>query len=517
MRYRMVYDAGSRALKCAIADESNNIIGIKKIFPEISVTEDGFGRSCNSVTFWNDLISLTRTTIKKAKINPKDIRFISACGIRPSCVFTDEENEALFIASAFDGRGIDVAEEIDTEFEEISGKSFYESTGHFPSLLFPHAKFGWIKANPYCLDEGKFITQYLPMESWILVRMGGEPHVNITSAAESGFFDLSSRFWHNGWYDVLDLPEEFFPPPVVSGEIIGNVSEEIQYKLGVSSETELVAGLPDTQSALLASGCVRTGSIGAVLGSTAPVQALTEELIIDADQRTWSSLYVVKNLCDAYIIEPNTGMTGQILIWAANLYAPSKLSSLNDKFNYIQNRYVEWDAHEKSISVDELKEQAVYAFLGPSPLAQSKTELGNAQFHLPTPGGVEEITSSQNAFIAAVYDNILFAVMRNIDYAKEIGQIKTPYYSVTGGASRSEILCQRFADITGTPFSRLGSHEASIKGLLMLCDIADGKITSLEDLDVYYKDHLQTIQPRKDMREKLISKYKTWERIRISP
>jgi sugar (pentulose or hexulose) kinase len=512
----MVFDAGSRALKCAIADESNTIIGIEKVVPDVTVTEDGFGRSYNPSTFWDDLLALTKRTIESAKIVPKDIRYISACGIRPSCVFTDDDNKALFIASAFDGRGIDVADEVDMEFEEHSGKSFYESSGHFPSLLFPHAKFGWIMENPGCIIDGKVITQYFPMGSWILVRFGGEPHSNITSAAESGFFDLESKLWHDAWYDTLDLPEMFFPPPVESGEIIGNVSEEIQEQLGLSSETELVAGLPDTQAALFASGCVRTGSIGAVLGSTAPVQGLTDELFIDSEMRTWSSLYVIKNICKSYIIEPNTGMTGQILTWAANLYAPTGISNLDDKFSYIQDQYSKWDTHENAITEDEVSEQAIYALLGPSPLAQSKTELGNGQFHIPTPGGVEEITTSQAAFIGAVYDNILFAVMRNIDYAKEIGNIKSPYYSVTGGASRSRTLCQRFADLAEAPFTRLESHEASIQGLFILCDIADGKIQSQTDLEEYYSHHLQKLQPRKDMKSKLELKYKTWDRIRIN-
>ncbi|MHA1110746.1 MAG: FGGY family carbohydrate kinase [Promethearchaeota archaeon] len=513
MQYRMVFDAGSRALKCAIADESNNIIGIEKFFPEVNVTEDGFGRSCNASTYWDDLLDLSKKTIKTTGIDPKLIRYISACGIRPSCVFTDDENKPLFIASAFDGRGIDVADEVDMEFEERSGKSYYESSGHFPSLLFPHAKYGWIKENPNCIEDGKTISQYFPMGSWILVRFGGEPHASYTSAAESGFFDLETRLWHDAWYDALNLPEGFFPPPVASGEIIGNVSEEVQTKLGLSAETELVSGLPDTQAALLASGCVKKESIGAVLGSTAPVQGITDGLFIDPEMRTWTSLYTVKNICDAYIIEPNTGMTGQILTWAANLYAPVKTSTLDEKFAFIQDQYTKLDVHENSISEDEVNEQAVYALLGPSPLAQSKTELGNGQFHLPTPGGVDEIQSTQSAFIGAIYDNILFAVMRNIDYAKEIGNIENPYYSVTGGASRSETLCQRFADLAGSPFSRLESYEASIQGLFILCDIASSKITSLEELDINYKDTLQILHPRRDMNEKLKLKYKTWNRL----
>ncbi len=138
------------------------------------------------------------------------------------------------------------------------------------------------------------------------------------------------------------------------------------------------------------------------------------------------------------------------------------------------------------------------------------------QFHLPTPGGVDEIRSSPSAFIGAVYDNILFAVMRNIEYAKEIGNIENPYYSVTGGASRSETLCQRFADLADSPFSRLETYEASIQGLFILCDIAEGKISSLDTLEDYYSTHLQKIHPRENMKGKLELKFKTWDRIRVN-
>jgi len=513
--YRMVFDAGSRALKCAIADESNKIIAIEKIYPDVQVTEDGFGRSCNSSTFWEDLLKLTQKTIRTAKVSPKNIRYISACGIRPSCVFTDGNNNALFIASSFDGRGIDVADEIDMEFEERSGKSFYQSSGHFPSLLFPHAKYGWIKQNPDCIEEGKQITHYFPTDSWILVQFGGEPHVNIVSAAESGFFDLNMRYWHDAWYDILDLPEDFFPPPVASGEIIGNVSEKIQTQLGISSETELVAGLPDTQAALLASGGIHDEVIGAVLGSTAPVQAITKNLIIDSEQRTWSSLYMIKNLCNSYILEPNTGMTGQILTWAANLYSPSDKLDMEDKFLYIQNQYERWDSHERSISFDEVNERAVYASLGPSPLAPTKTEIGPGIFLFPSPGGVEEVINTPDAFISAVYDNILFAVAKNINYARQIADFKHPIYCITGGASRSKVLCQRFADLVGSPFFHMELPEASIQGLFMLCEIAANNISTASDMNNYYESSLHTLSPRVDMKEKLELKYRTWDRIRL--
>jgi hypothetical protein len=51
MSYRMVYDSGSKALKCAIADADGQINAIETIYPEVIQSEDGFGRNLNKLTF----------------------------------------------------------------------------------------------------------------------------------------------------------------------------------------------------------------------------------------------------------------------------------------------------------------------------------------------------------------------------------------------------------------------------------------------------------------------------------
>jgi sugar (pentulose or hexulose) kinase len=107
MEYRMVFDSGSKALKCAIADENNKIISIESLKPEIIRSEDGFGRTCNPDHYWENLLKLAETAIKKANINPHDIRYITSTAIRPSCVFSDSDFNPLYIGASFDIRGID--------------------------------------------------------------------------------------------------------------------------------------------------------------------------------------------------------------------------------------------------------------------------------------------------------------------------------------------------------------------------------------------------------------------------
>ena len=74
--YRMVYDSGSKVLKCAIADEMGKILALETWNKELIQSEDGYQREWNHRNYWEKLIELTNFTIKSSNINPNDIRFI---------------------------------------------------------------------------------------------------------------------------------------------------------------------------------------------------------------------------------------------------------------------------------------------------------------------------------------------------------------------------------------------------------------------------------------------------------
>ncbi|MHA1200041.1 MAG: FGGY family carbohydrate kinase [Candidatus Heimdallarchaeaceae archaeon] len=513
MNYRMVFDAGSKALKCAIADENSKILAIESFLPEVIQSEDGFGRNWEHTKYWDNLLNLAKKTIKVSKINSEEIKYITSSIIRPSCVFTEEDFEPLYIGSSFDVQGIDYGDEIDERLEELTGKDLYQHSGHFPNFLMIPSRLEFLNNNPEKIDYKK-ISHYVPLDSWILVKFGGEFHTNYTSAFESGFFSVKEKMWLDEWHSIFNIEDEFFPPPVFSGEVIGNVSSEIQEQLNLNSEVELVAGIPDTQAALLASNSITPGCISVVLGSTTPVQAVTESLCIDEEERTWTTGIHVKNLCDNYIVEANTGLTGQVVKWAAHLFdtkmkteflepTPKQYNNLNDK---LQN----FDEFEQNESEENIVSHSVYANLGPSTLRSSDRAAG--EFYFPSPGGVEEFFIHQNQLVGAVFDNIMYAVSRNIDLAREVAKFDEFSLTILGGLSRYKILSQRFSDLYSQPIQYLRNYEASIEGLLVLCDIASGKVNNMSDYQqrITSKENLMSLDPRSSMTTKLEEKYKKW-------
>ena len=513
--YRLVYDSGSKLLKCGIADENGKIVSLESWTKDVITSEDGLCREWNYKDYWEKLIELTKKTINSAKIDPKFIKYITASSIRPSCVFTDDDNNAIYIGASFECRGLEYAEDIENEFENRTGKTFYESTGHFPSLLFIPARYKHFMEQKELNNRYKQITQYLPMDSWILIKFGGEIHANLTSAAESGFFDLEMKLWHPAWEDILDLPDYFFPWPVLPGEIIGTVSEQYQELLGLSSETQLVAGISDTQGALLGCQCVELGSIGVVLGTTSPVQVISSKPYIDPNEKIWSGLFACKNLANCYYLETSTGITGQLLNWAAKLFFDGKGLTMKQRFQELDKAYQEYDLFELETKKEQIDESCVYSLLGPSPLASTKMGISPGLFYFRSPGGIEEVDVKRNAFITAVFDNIEFAVMQNIEHLIEHTKISNPTYSIVGGIARNSTMIQRFADLLQSPISSSRYDEASIQGMLVLCDVAANKINTMEDLKSRNNrlQLIRKIEPREDMEQKLQNRYNNWVKI----
>ena len=512
---RLVFDSGSRVLKCAIVTQNGEILALMSYYPEIIRSEDGFERIYESNSFWPSVKTLVNNTIKAANVDPKSIRYITSGSIRPSKLFADENNNPIIMAASFDLRGIDFADEIDQRFLDHTGLPWTESSGHSPSLLFAPARYAAYLESEAASKNLK-IAQYLPFDSWLLVKFGAEPHANYASAAESGFFDIRSKCWHEAWYTIFDLPEEFFPIPVQSGHIVGSVNEEVQRELGLSSECDLVAGLPDSQSALLGMGLIDPGSIISILGSTTPVQGISDKSWVDPKAETWTTLILCKNVVDSYIIEANTGITGQVVKWAANLYGSTVVDE-SEKFQILNRLYEKYDAEEQGMNESEIIQKGVFANLGPSPLSSSNTGISQGKFVFGTPGGVEESSHTIESFVCSVYDNLQFAIDKNIEVVRNrINLSSNQYvYGFCGGITKCRPLTQRFADLLNHPIVLSNEPEATIQGLNILCSLADNTIKSKNDLKDFVQQRKMNSEfsPRIDMYAKLLIKKQEWEKL----
>lgn len=502
----LAIDVTSKRIKAAIGDTTRGIASMASRAIAVSCSGDGFCRSCDEGTFFDDVAATIKAALARAGVSPTSIDAVTAASIRPSCVFTDDDLRPLYIGASFDLRGTDAAGEITERFEAATGKSFHEVTGHGPALMYPPARHAWFKEQEP--EAWKRITQYLPVDGWILAMLGSEPHANECSAAESGFYDIETRTWSFEWEDILDLPAAFFPFIVAPGEITGEVSTGAAAATGLREGTPIVAGLPDTHAALIGAGCIQAGDACAVLGSTSPVQAVSRHRVRDPTARTWSTRLVVKGIVDAHVVEASAGITGQAIPWLARLLFPD--TEIDQALHMVDACH---DAFDASIVKDEAMN--VLAHLGPTSLASAETGMQAGRFTFPTPCTVEETMLDRESLVAATFENVSFAVHENLAHVE--GMLGRPVARtfVLGGMTRSRTLVQRLADLTGRDLvATTTGPEATIAGLLATCEVATGGIRTAEELEARVTATLRTIAPRPERTAIAKARFGRWRSLR---
>ena len=82
--------------------------------------------------------------------------------------------------------------------------------------------------------------------------------------------------------DAFGLPRALFPEARPSGERIGALSAHAARELGLAPGTPVALGGGDTRCGLLGAGAVADGDVGLVAGTTAPLELVLAEPLVDA-------------------------------------------------------------------------------------------------------------------------------------------------------------------------------------------------------------------------------------------
>ena len=137
--------------------------------------------------------------------------------------------------------------------------------------------------------------------------------------AESGLLDLEAGEWAWEWVERLGLVRDHFPRIVQAGTLLGGLRDEAAQALGLVAGTPVAMGGGDTQCGLLGAGATTPGDVAIIAGTTAPVEAVVDQPVLDSDFRLYTGHHVAPS---CWVVESNTGFTGDSLSWMAELLYP---------------------------------------------------------------------------------------------------------------------------------------------------------------------------------------------------
>lgn len=378
--------------------------------------------------FWQALSRCIRRVLVEGGVGRDEIGAVVATSQREGCVFLDASGREIYAGPNADARGALEA----LEAQQIVGaERLHQITGHAPPFIFPMARFLWFRKH----RPSESVRHILMISDWILYRLTGEVGMEPSNASESMLFDVRERRWSEEILGKLDIPAAVLPPLRAPGERIGEVTESVAAATGLRAGTPVIVGGADTQAALLGSGALEVGETATIVGSTAPVQTVVAEPIIDPAGSLWTGCHVVP---DRWVCESNGGEAGSAYAWLLELLgATASADPYATAESWVQAR-------------DGSKRQPLM-FAGP------------AIFNLTTmnpyrPAGVlfpyplmEIGRPDRGALVRALLENIAFAIRGNCEQIAKVVGRPIRNLRVSGGMSRGRMLIHMLADVMDGP------------------------------------------------------------------
>ena len=393
----------------------------------------------------------------------------SGAPVRPAIVWND----------------IRFTEEREKYLSEIGdAETLYQKTGFRLGRGLPLLAIRYIKdKEPEAFEKS---DKFLSVPSYISLKMTGRAAVDFSNAGIEELVDIRKRRYDPELLDFAGINESRLAELVMSGEVIGNLTEEAARELGLSEETLLVSGAHDQYAVALGAGSVSAGNILIGSGTSWVIVASGSEP--DFECGLSQSVAAVPGLFGTL---RSLSSGGVCLDWFRNFVA---VGSDGESIDYAT---INSEVEKIRAAEDGL---FFYPFKGTcgdgksfSKGAFTGMDLSHNRYHL----------------IRAVMEGVVFQVLWMMEAFKtkpgKDGLI------LAGGASKSEVWAKMLADVSGLPIRIPEIADLACVGAAILAGFGAGIYPSCEEGYSRFKIKERVILPRSEMTEKykpIFEKYK---------
>jgi len=328
--------------------------------------------------------------------------------------------------------------------------------------------------------------KFLSVPSYLAMKMTGRCAVDLSNAGIEELVDIRKREYDAGLLAFAGIEEKSLAELVPSGSVIGNLTVEAASELGLSENTLLVSGAHDQYAVSLGAGAVSAGDILVGSGTSWVITASGDTA--DFDSGLSQSVSAVEGLWGTL---RSLSSGGVCLEWLRNGIAVGS-----------DGQSLDYDTLNREVEKVSAAEDGLFFY-------PFKGTYGESSF---SKGAFIGMDLSHNRFhlARAVMEGIVFQVLWMMEAFKT--KPSTEGLKLAGGATKSEVWCQIFADVSGLPIRIPEVADLACVGAAILAGLGAGLYPSCEEGYRRFKIPERVVYPRKEMTEKyksVFEKYKS--------
>ena len=490
-KYLLGTDNGCTVAKAALFTLAGEEIAvasrkIETITPQLGYVE------MNMLHSWRATVESIREVLAKAKIDPKDIACIASAGHGNGLYLVDKQGQPVYNAiSSTDTRAREV---VDRWAADGVGKAIRPKTMQAIWPAQPNALLAWLRDHEP--DVMKRAGWVLMCKDYIRFRLTGRIAAELTDMSGTSLMNVGTADYDDEVLEAFGIGEmrDLLPPLVRSADICGEVTADAAAETGLAQGTPVAGGMFDIDACGLSTGLTDEGPLCMIAGTWGNNQYVSKTPVVDEDV-FMTTRYAID---DYYLMLEGSATSASNLEWFVTEFFGAERAAAEKSggnvFDLVNDLVAATTPEETNI--------VFLPFLyGSNVNPDAKASfIGLNNYH------------GRGHVLRAIYEGVIFGHRFHVDRLLKFRSMPERI-RFTGGAARSKVWVQIFADVFGVPVDIPEGTELGALGAAILAAVAAGCYGSFEDAVGAMVKFTRTQEPDPARKDLYDAKYARYNRV----
>ncbi len=489
--YFLGIDNGGTLCKAVLFDEGGHEVAqasrkLRMITPQAGFTERDMEE------LWTENLGAIRDVIQRSKVDPQTIVGVACTGHGKGLYLWGKDDKPCYngIVST-DSRAWQYPERWsnDGTADRVFQKTFQKILACQPVSIL-----AWFKDNhPEILTKIRWIFE---AKDYIRFRLTGEAYAEFTDYSGSNLLNLRDRRFDRDLLAEFGLQDLYsaLPPLKKSSDPCGKITAEVAAVTGLREGTPVAGGMFDIDACAIAMGLVDEQDIAVIAGTWSINEYISKKPVMNKSIMM-NSLYAME---EYYLIEESSPTSAGNHAWFIDMFMTAEKG----------------EAEKRGISVYQYADELAASVLPEGQNIIFLPYLFGSNYDPRAKAGFVGLDShhSRADMVRAVMEGIAFCHLVHLEklLANRTG---TRAIRLSGGAAKSRLWAQIFADVFQLPVETVETQELGALGAAMTATVASGFYPDLPSAIKNMTQLGSRFEPQNEVKDIYRKKYGLYKRV----
>ncbi len=491
MKYYLGLDNGGTTTKAAIFSvDGEQLCSASVSTAMITPRADFVERDMEEM--WQANCKVCRDALNAGGIDPADIAGVGICGHGKGLYLWGKDNRpARNGIISTDNRAYSYVGKWKADGTEK--KVFDLSCQHIMACQ-PVALLAWLKDNePETYSNIKWVFE---CKDYVRFRLTGEARAEKTDYSGANLMNLHSADYDKRLLELFGIEEiwDALPPLCESTEICGYVIEEAAKLCGLLPGTPVIGGMFDIDACALAVGIVDEKNVCMIAGTWSMNEYIRKDPVIDGSVMM-NSFYALPGY---YLVEESSPTSAGNSEWFIQQLLPELAADFAGCGKKLYSELNKW--------VEEIPPTEFVPIFLPFLMASNVHPNAKGSFvGLSTNHTRRHMTRS-------IYEGVAFCHRMHMERLMQSRQTPPSAIRLAGGAAKSRVWTQMFADILQLPIETVDAEETGALGCAVALAAATGAYANIEEAVKGMCRISEPVMPNRELKEIYDKKYDLYKK-----